>query len=187
MPDSQTLILVAAAMVAVVICFRLYTVLGRRSGNETPPGPVRTPLSPAPHAALPQPIPASGGLLDIQLADRDFDAPKFLAGARQAYGQIVTSFAKGERDTLRPLLSPEVYAAFDAGITGRSGAAANFVKLNDARIVNSALHGRSAEITVAFTAEFSTGTVIDVWTFERNLDSADPNWLLVATSTDLPE
>ena len=59
--------------------------------------------------------------------------------------------------------------------------------VNDARIVNSALHGRSAEITVAFTAEFSTGTVIDVWTFERNLDSADPNWLLVATSTDLPE
>jgi len=29
--------------------------------------------------------------------------------------------------------------------------------------------------------------VIDVWTFERNLDSSDPNWLLVATSGDLPE
>jgi hypothetical protein len=27
----------------------------------------------------------------------------------------------------------------------------------------------------------------DVWTFERNLDSADPNWVLVATSGDAPE
>jgi predicted lipid-binding transport protein (Tim44 family) len=26
-----------------------------------------------------------------------------------------------------------------------------------------------------------------VWTFERNLDSADPNWVLVATSGDVPE
>jgi predicted lipid-binding transport protein (Tim44 family) len=53
------------------------------------------------------------------------------------------------------------------------------------------LHGRNAEITAAFTAEFSGGddknTVTDVWTFERNLDSTDPNWTLVATSGELPE
>jgi predicted lipid-binding transport protein (Tim44 family) len=187
MPDSQTLVLVAAAMVAAVLCFRLYTVLGRRTGNEAPPVPARSPLSPGPQTVVPETTLPPGGLLDIQLADRDFDTPKFLAGARAAYGQIVTAFAKGDRDTLRPLLSPEVYAAFDAGITGRNGPVADFVKLTDARIVKSALHGRLAEITLAFTAEFSTGTVIDVWTFERNLDSGDPNWLLVATSADLPE
>jgi predicted lipid-binding transport protein (Tim44 family) len=49
------------------------------------------------------------------------------------------------------------------------------------------LHGRQAEITVAFTAEFANGNVTDVWTFERNLDSSDPNWVLVATSGDVPE
>jgi predicted lipid-binding transport protein (Tim44 family) len=88
---------------------------------------------------------------------------------------------------LRPLLSPDVYSAFDAGISTRSQAPAALVKLQDARIVRSALHGRTAEITVAFTTEFATGNVTDVWTFERNLDSADPNWTLVATSGDLPE
>jgi predicted lipid-binding transport protein (Tim44 family) len=61
------------------------------------------------------------------------------------------------------------------------------VSLHDARIVASSLHGRLAEITVAFSAEFAGGTVNDVWTFERNLDSSDPNWLLVATSGDVPE
>ncbi len=186
MPDSQTLILVAAAAVAAVICFRLYTVLGRRTGNETaPPQPLLPAAAPTPEAT--PAVTGSGGLLDIQLAVREFDTPKFLAGARDAYARIVTAFAKGDRDDLRPLLSPDVYAAFDAGITARTVPPADFVKLADARIVNSALNGRLAEITIAFTAEFSSGTVTDVWTFERNLDSSDPNWQLVATSGDLPE
>ncbi len=135
MPDSQTLGLLVAAMVAGVICFRLYTVLGRRTGHEPPPQPMPAPRP----ASLPQPVaetaPApSNGMLDIQLADRDFDAPKFLAGAREAYTRIVTAFAAGDRAELKPLLSPEVYAAFDVGITSRDQPSAAFVKLHDARI-----------------------------------------------------
>ena len=153
------------------------------------PRPGRFPRSWRPRLSLPpsRPSTSTSGLLDIQLADRDFDTPKFLSGARQAYAQIVTAFASADRPALRSLLSPDVYEAFDAGITARTVPAASFVKLNDARIVSSALRARVAEITVAFTAEFSTGTVTDVWTFERNLDNADPNWTLIATSGDLPE
>ncbi|MBW8709285.1 MAG: Tim44 domain-containing protein [Alphaproteobacteria bacterium] len=185
MPDSQTLVLLVAAMVAGVICFRLYSVLGRRTGHEPPPQ--AAPLPSARPSAAPQIAPSSSGLLDIQLADPSFDTPKFLTGAREAYSRIVGAFAAGDRDALRPLLSPDVFAAFDAGITGRTAPPAALVKLADARIVGSGLHSRIAEITVSFTAEFATGTVIDVWTFERNLDSADPNWVLVATSGDVPE
>lgn len=188
MPDSQTLGLVVAAMVAGIICFRLYSVLGRRTGHEPPPQPVPVamPVFPSPQP-LQESAPPSNGLLDIQLADRSFDAPKFLAGAREAYTRIVTAFVQGNREDFRPLLSPDVFAAFDAGIAARTEPAAALVKLQDTSITSSALHGRSAEITVAFTAEFATGNVVDVWTFERNLDSADPNWVLVATSGDLPE
>jgi predicted lipid-binding transport protein (Tim44 family) len=188
MPDTQTLGLLVAAMVAGIICFRLYTILGRRTGHEPPPP---QPMPQTRPAALPQPAPdmgaSSNGLLDIQLADRDFDAPKFLAGARAAYARIVTAFAKGDRAELRPLLAPDVFTAFDAGITSRTEPPAAFVTLHDARIAGSSLHARLAEITVAFSAEFASGAVNDVWTFERNLDSADPNWLLVATSGELPE
>jgi predicted lipid-binding transport protein (Tim44 family) len=191
MPDSQTLGLFVAAMVAGIVCFRLFMVLGRRTGQEPQARPAPAPLDPATPRPAPEPEPEPGapssGLLDIQLADRNFDTPKFLSGARDAYVQIVTSFASGDRAALRPLLSPDVYSAFEAGISQRSGAPAAFVKLQDARIVGSALNGRTAEITVAFTAEFATGTVTDVWTFERNLGSADPNWTLVATSGDLPD
>jgi len=187
MPDTQTLVLLIAAMVAGVVCFRLFTVLGRRTGQEPQPRATPAPLTaPVPQPAA-EPGPSSSGLLDIQLADQGFDTPKFLTGAREAYIQIITAFAAGDRAGLRPLLSPDVYSAFDAGISQRTAAPAAFVKLHDARIVGSALHGRMAEITVAFTAEFASGNVTDVWTFERNLDSADPNWTLIATSGDLPE
>jgi predicted lipid-binding transport protein (Tim44 family) len=145
-----------------------------------------TPAAPQPSPQA-EPGPSQGGLLDIQLADRNFDTPKFLSGAREAYIQIVTAFASGDRAALRPLLSPDVYSAFDAGISQRTGPAAAFVKLHDARITGSALNGRTAEITVTFAAEFASGSVTDVWTFERNLDAADPNWSLIATSGDLPE
>jgi predicted lipid-binding transport protein (Tim44 family) len=187
MPDSQTLVLFVAAMVAGVVCFRLYSVLGRRTGHEPPPQAVSAPQTP--NALQPQvaPVQTSNGILEIQLADSSFDTPKFLIGARDAYAQIVNAFAAGDRDTLRPLLSPDVFAAFDAGIAGRSEAPAALVKLTDARVSGSALHGRDAEVTVTFTAEFASGTVIDVWTFERNLDSTNPNWVLVATSGDVPE
>ena len=188
MPDSQTLVLLVAAMVAGVICFRLYTVLGRRTGHEPPPQATPRPTV-VPQPAPPQIAPSPGGLRDIQLADPSFDTTKFLAGARGAYTQIVNAFAAGDRAVLRPLLSPDVFAAFDAGITGRTEPPAALVTLSDARIVSSALAGRTAEITLAFTAEFAgaeegNNVVTDVWTFERNLDSKDPNWALITTSGD---
>ena len=80
MPDSQTLGLLIAAMIAGIICFRLYTVLGRRTGHEPPPQAAPAPQAAAALQPPPVPAPSSGGLLDIQLADRNFDTPKFLGG-----------------------------------------------------------------------------------------------------------
>lgn len=189
MPDSQTLGLVIAASLAALVALRLYWVLGRRTGNEPQPGAPADARGKPPSALTPPAAPpSSGSLLDIQLADRDFDTAKFLTGAREAYSRIVTAFAAGDRDGLRPLLAADVFTAFEAGIAARGAApAATLVKLSDARIVGAHLEGRTAEITVAFSAEFSSGPVTDVWTFARPLDSGDPNWTLVATSGDLPE
>lgn len=185
MPDSQTLGLVIAGTLAGLIALRLYWVLGRRTGSEPEPKPA--PLPAQASVTMEPPTAGGNGLLDIQLADSGFDTRKFLAGAREAYAQIVTAFAAGDRDSLRPLLSPDVYAAFDTGITARTQTPPAFVKLNDARIVASALHGKTAEITVTFAAEFTSGAVTDVWTFARETGAGDPNWTLVATSGDLPE
>jgi predicted lipid-binding transport protein (Tim44 family) len=194
MPDSQSLILFGAAMVAGIVCFRLFMVLGRRTGHEPQPGPDRSEAQRTAAVALEGPradVPSSSGLIEIQLADRNFDTPHFLSGAREAYGRIVRAFAAGDRAALATLVSPAVAEAFDAAITARGDQPpANLAGLQDARIVGASLDGRHAEITVSFRAEFAGDPpqdVTDVWTFARELDSTDPNWTLVATSGELPE
>jgi len=225
MANSELLDIVLIA-VAGFILFRLYTVLGRRTGHERPPQEnyrlshtPEAPAQPADDNVLPMPgraeiidgrpaDPVARGLLDVKLADRAFETEHFLSGARQAYEMIVTAFAHGDRAGLRPLLSAEVYKAFDGAIAARDAAKQHtqftFVGFKDAKIVQAALKGRIAEITVAFGAQFISATsneagavvegsptsvrdVTDVWTFSRDSRARDPNWTLVATSGDLPQ
>jgi len=227
MPNGQFFDIFLFAVVAGVILFRLYTVLGRRTGNERPPQESyrlsgRTPADSSAPAdnVVPLPVaartaqpagapadPVARGLLDIKLADRGFETEHFIAGARSAYELIVTAFARGDRAQLKPLLSDEVFAAFSQVISGRETrketVAFTFVGFKDVKIVHAALKGRSAEITLAFGSQFISATsdssgailtgdtksvrdVTDVWTFARDVRARDPNWLLVATSGDLP-
>jgi len=222
MPDPQLLEILVLALIAGVILFRLYTVLGRRTGHEAPPPdprvPVNAPREAAQNNVIPLPArseqiadrpadPVARGLFDIKLADREFDADHFLAGTRGAYEIIVTAFARGDRAALKPLLSSEVFAAFDQVIAGREQAKHTveftFVGFKDVKIVHAALKNRAAEITVAIGAQFISAThgaggevvdgdtksvrdVTDVWTFTRDVNARDPNWLLVATSGGMP-
>jgi predicted lipid-binding transport protein (Tim44 family) len=202
MADTQTVGIIIAAMVAGVVLFRLYTVLGRRTGHE-PTADGR--LAPAPPAgaapaAAPPSDPVSRGLTEIALADRSFDKARFLQGARAAYEIIQKAFAAGDRPALRPLLSDEVFAAFESAIAARGTEAPleSLAGITDARIVAAQLHGSTAEVTVAIRAQFLKDSVQrdapqrdtpqrdvgDVWTFCRTAGASDPNWILTATSGD---
>ncbi len=215
--NSQLLFLVVIAMVAGVILFRLYSVLGRRTGHERPPrepyhlpgGPGQTPADnvvPLPTAtrtveAVPA-DPVSRGLAAIKQADRNFDKDHFIGGARHAYELIVTAFAAGDRTTLKPLLSSEVYAAFDGVMKGREErhekVSFTFVGFKELSIAAAELKGRMADVTVSFQSQFISATmdasgavidgdpktvrnVTDLWTFARDTRASDPNWSLVAT------
>lgn len=223
MPNAQYLEILVLAVIAAVILFRLYSVLGRRTGHEPPPERYR--LSGNPPADAPpsdnavtlpsrteqiaeRPAdPVARGLFDIKLADRTFETDHFLAGARHAYELIVTAFAHGDRAALKPLLSNEVFAAFEQVMSGRDQKGEKveftFVGFKDVKIVHAALKNRAAEITVAIGAQFISATlgadgqpvdgdtktvrdVTDVWTFTRDVKARDPNWLLVATSGGMP-
>jgi len=202
MADAQLIEILIAAMVAGVVLFRLYTILGRRTGHEPQPRDGRA-ASPAASAlrspAADRPAePQARSLFDIQLADPSFETGHFLSGAKTAYELILKAFATGDRTSLKPLLSDEVYKAFDADITARAGTppAETLAGLTDARIIEANLAGQTAEITVSFRAQFAHGTpaasdyvqrdVTDVWTFARQIGASNPTWTLVATSGALP-
>jgi predicted lipid-binding transport protein (Tim44 family) len=211
------------AMIAAFIGFRLYNVLGRRTGNErSPDEQVRVPETPAKQRTednvvkLPERAsanttanvspsdPVARAMMDIKLADRSFDEAQFVEGARAAYEMIVTAFAEGDRDTLRPFLSEEVFGAFDRAISQREKhdqtMEFNFLGLEASKITAAELKNQTAEITIAFKSEviealrdkaddlvegesIAANHVNDVWTFARDVTARDPNWALVATSS----
>lgn len=180
MPNAQYIDILVFAVIAGVILFRLYTVLGRRTGHEAPPreslrlsnGQTDTPppkdnVVPLPSRAeqiAERPAdPVARGLFDIKLADRGFETEHFVAGAKHAYELVVTAFARGDRTQLRPLLGGEVFTAFDSVISGREQRRERveftFVGFKDVKIVHAALKGRAAEITIAIGAQFISATL----------------------------
>lgn len=119
-------------------------------------------------------------------ADPSFDAEHFVSGARAAYEMIVQAFAKGDRETLKGLLTAKVFDSYSAAIAKREetgGSGPELVRLRAGEIVDANLSNDVARITVAFEAELAEGAhgVRDArerWTFERPVRSLDPNWRL---------
>lgn len=164
----QYLDIVLFAAVAGFLVFRLWSVLGRRTGNErrrdpfVPPTPPPTrnkvvPLPPRPRAA-PMPAPATAptplaaGLAQIRAADRSFDEAIFLQGARSAFEIIVNAFAKGDTAALQPLLSEAVYTSFVDAIRARQQAhetlETNLVTIKSIDLAAAELEGATALVTV---------------------------------------
>lgn len=185
-------ILVLAAIAGVVVA-RLYAVLGRKTGAEPPArtraAPVEAGASAGPAAVIPQATPQaapSGPLADVQRADPTFDAAHFVGGARAAYEMIVQAFASGDRDTLRSLLTPRVFASYDKAITDREasgGQGPELVRLRSAEVIDGSVVGDTVRVAVRFEAELAEGAAgiretKERWTFERDVRSRDPNWLL---------
>ena len=228
--DLTNILLLA---VAVIIFLRLRSVLGRRTGNERPHlDPYAAPDAGAPRdsnvitlprtevrppasrpagasiderlASLPPESGARAPLREIAAADPSFEAGSFLSGAKIAYETIVTAYAHGDRETLRNLLSPEVYDSFNSVIAEREArgetAEFSFVGLASADIQDAHLEGQMAHVTVRFVSDLVTAVrdhagnvvegdlkavrrVTDVWTFARDVQSPNPNWRLVATDS----
>lgn len=137
--------------------------------------------------------------------DRHFDIHAFLDGAQVAFEMIVTAFAQGDRDTLRPLLNDTVYDNFASAIDERERCGEDLqttiLELRTVALTEAALEGSVAHLTVRFLSDqinvvrdrdgnVIEGTegemeeVTDIWTFSRNLNARGPDWLLVSTDSD---
>ena len=204
---------------AVFLAIRLYLALGKNTGRThedhvreererataAAPGTVRRGPATVSDGAAPTgsalSSPVAEGLAAIGQADRSFDADMFAAGARQAYQMIVSAFARGDRDTLRTLLTDRVMAAYETSISDREASGqtvrTEIERIKRAEIVEALFNDTRAKVRVAFSAELASETrdaegavvqgdlttlktVDEIWSFERDVTSADPNWKLAS-------
>jgi Uncharacterized protein conserved in bacteria len=195
--------LIIFAVIAAVVLFQLYRVLGKPIGRmpeddakaaggaaaqgeaKADPTRIGSPLDAAAMAAI----------AGLKARDASFDPNRFLEGARQAHEAVVRAYASGDREALKPLLTPGVMASFDAGITAREARGetdeAEFVHPARADLELATAEGNKAIAKVRFLAEIRNTLsqpggeprveerrTAEVWTFERTLGASDPNWLL---------
>ncbi|POF32973.1 Tim44/TimA family putative adaptor protein [Roseibium marinum] len=146
----------------------------------------------------------NSALKQILSVDRSFEPEPFLQGARAAYEMIVMAFADGDKKALKNLLSGDVYEGFVSAIDDREKRGetieSTFVGIDKAEIVEAALKGSTAQVTVKIHSQLISATrdkagevvdgdpskvteVIDIWTFARDTSARDPNWKLVATES----
>ena len=151
---------------------------------------------------------AENALIDIAKMDKEFDINFFLQGSQDAFALIVESFAEGDRDTLKPLLGEQVYAAFDQAIAQREKRKeqqmTEIQAISKAMITAARIEDKMVFITVKFTAQETSvtydenGEIIagnpnktsemhDIWTFGRNIRSKDPSWLVYETRADIQD
>ncbi|ASY44551.1 MAG: Tim44 domain-containing protein [Sphingobium sp.] len=212
-------VIVILAMIAGFLALRLYSVLGKRTGHEQEPA-----LRPAEDRAkvtVLQPRPAtemSGdsvrladgliapgaemGVRALIAADRSFDVPQFVDGAKSAYRMVLEAFWRGDRDEIAWLCDDDVRASFEEAIAAREAEGHvldnRLVRIEKARIVEASVDGRIAQVALQFEADIAAitrdkdGNVVagsmtdaigtnDIWTFTRDIRSADPNWKLSET------
>ena len=194
------------AVIAAFVLFQLYNVLGKKVGRQ-PEDDARA--KPATITATTEASAGRPNVLDavtlasiagLKTRDPNFDPSRFLEGARQAHETIVRAYAAGDRETLKPLLTPSVMASFENGIAAREARGetevAEFLHPARADLESATAEDNRAVTKVRFLAELRNRIrsadeaaaeqveerrVAELWTFERTLGASDPNWVLART------
>ena len=213
-------------LVAIFLIIRLRSVLGRRTGNEKKPKDIFTyqdsilepdkkkllegkeSIKRKPSVGLPEKkisnLKKGTGLEEIFYFDKNFSPKKFLEGAKIAFRSIIETYAKGEINKIKNLLSSNVFSAFSKEIKSRikkkHSLEHTLISLKSADIEKIHVKSSIADIVVKFVSEQvnllknKKGKIlsgndeyienhIDYWTFSKDLKSTNPNWKLVVTKS----
>tara|TARA_B100000029_G_C17528838_1_gene942617 strand:- start:540 stop:1145 length:606 start_codon:yes stop_codon:yes gene_type:complete len=191
--------IILLAMFAGFIILRLRNILGRKTGHQG-------------KRTISRYFPKGMEVLKdienneaIKRGNIDEEAKKqFLKGAEMAYEQIVTSFAKGDKRALKPLLEKQMFNRFEEVINDRKSKQltyeTTFIGVKSAKILEFKKIENIYKVTVNFVSEIITcvkdkdnkviegnpdviKTVNDIWRFSKNMWSQNPTWYLVDTSS----
>ena len=189
--------IILLAMFAGFIILRLRNILGRKTGHQGKP---TSRYFPSGMKTL-QDIENNEAIKTGNVEEET--KKQFLKGADIAYEQIITSFAKGDKKSLKGLLGKDLFTEFSEVIDGRKKQQlkyeTTFIGLKSSKILEFKKIENIYKVTVNFVSEIITcvkdknnqliegnpdtiKTVNDIWKFSKNMWSQDPTWYLVETS-----
>ena len=191
--DLQFFDIVVFAVIAVFIIYRLRSVLGKRTGFQKNPTDQqfvkKQPTQKQEEAKIPQLKENEQKLEIVYKKIPSFDHKAFLEGAKKAFEIIITAFNKGDKETLKNLVSKDVLKAFEKAINeGLNNPNSQFYSLVIDGIDNAKVENGKITIGVNFISEQilsdSEEDVVknkDTWVFEKPENSNGPVWTLIST------
>lgn len=219
----QFLDIVFLGIVVLLLINRLRSVLGTRPSADNSVSETGQPakivdiseyrtLESATGSKMEQDIAASAGfeedaeivqnLKKIKETFSSFDLVDFMQKAPRAFEYIALAFANGDKESLKPLLSDDIYKSFERAIDERKErnetAEFSLIGFKSIKLTDAQLFGSEVELTVEFETEQTNivkdsdgkvivgdptyiETVTDIWTLKKNMRSSDPVWVLTAT------
>ena len=189
--DLQFFDIIIFAVIAVFIIYRLRSVLGKRTGfqkNTTQQQFVKKETEQI-QQKTPQLKENEQKLETVYKKVASFDHRVFLEGAKKAFEIIITAFNKGDKKTLKDLVSKDVYNTFKSAIDSKSNNPnSQFYSLVVDSIEYASVENAKITIAVNFISEQilneNEERVVknkDTWVFEKPINSNSPAWILVST------
>ena len=185
--------IILLAMIAGFIILRLRNILGKKTGHE---GKITGVFNEKNYNQF-KPELKNKPFVKDRLEDGE--KKQFLKGAEIAYESILTSFAKGEKEKLKKLLTKDVFSNFEQAIDHRNKenikSELTFIGFKETKVEKFEKVKEEFFSTVKIVCEIISvkknknkviiegdpnkiQTVTDYWKFSKNISSKDPNWFL---------
>ncbi|OFW80929.1 MAG: hypothetical protein A2887_03940 [Alphaproteobacteria bacterium RIFCSPLOWO2_01_FULL_40_26] len=127
----------------------------------------------------------------------------FLQGAKSAFEMVIKAFSAGDLEMLKNLLSEKIFSGFETAINQRKEQEkiliTNLIAIEKPEIISAMMLENFASITVKFVSKQinyitskegqiiegrkdEISEIVDIWTFKKDVISANPNWLVSSTN-----
>ena len=198
------------AGIALFLVLRLGSLLGKRTGNESAFtkmfrdfGPNRPETEEDTTTVITiDPEEDSSVWAPLRKADPDFDGDGFLEGARNAFALILGAYISGDMQDVKEFLADDVVTSFTDAIREREQNGqrvdGSLVGIESTDVTHVELSGTRARVTIHFRSLQTLGIYNqagelvegnpeesimcnDIWSFKRDLESDDVNWILIGT------
>jgi len=191
--DLQFIDLIIFGGVAIFLIYRLRSVLGKRAGIQKKDLSKNSDLAKdnqTPKKTNPPLLKENESKFAIAYESLPgFDHKNFIEGAKFAFEAIVNAFNSGDKKTLKTLLTKNVLISFEKAIDeSKNNPDFHFYSLVISGVEDVIVTKNTIFITLKIISEQfkdnDESSVIkkqDTWTFEKEIDSKSPSWLLSST------
>ena len=135
----------------------------------------------------------------------NISAEFFVNGVKSAFEMILKAFASADLETLKFLLSDKIFKGFEGAIIQRKSAEktliTNLISIEKSEIISALIFENNASVVMKIVSKQinyiidSKGQTVegkkdeineitDIWTFKKDINSANPNWVVSATASN---